>query len=50
MQAAVGSFHGVPPDVENPNVPTGAGRVSLLDWHSSSADAGLFPPRSGEKI
>ena len=49
MQAAVGAFHGVPADVESPNVPTGAGRVSLLDWHGGKAQEGLFPPRTGEK-
>ena len=40
---------GVPADVESPNVPTGAGRVSLLDWHGGKAQEGLFPPRTGEK-
>ncbi|MDX5317843.1 MAG: nitrate reductase subunit beta [Actinomycetes bacterium] len=50
MQAAVGAFHGVPADVESPNVPTGVGRVSLLDWHGGESQAGLFPPRTGEKV
>jgi len=49
MQAAVGAFHGVPA-ATSPNLPTGPGRISLLDWDGGAAPAGLFPPKAGEKV
>ena len=48
MQASVGSFHGVR-DEASPNLPTGTGRVSLLDWHGERVPEGLFPPRKGDR-
>jgi len=45
MQAAVGTFHGVPLPEDSPHRPTGTGRVSLLDWHGGPPPAGLFPRR-----